>query len=146
MKSQPRAVPPAVAHLVLVRPMKPPVGIMSLAAFVLAGCSTPPHQLAAPAQFYGRVVFAPTGAPLANVLVKLERPDQPPPLQFPGPSLLLATTRTDSSGRFVLTARTSGPYDIVCFRPGPHAGSGARDVHPNTPILIQYRPEPIPHP
>lgn len=111
---------------------------------VLAGRSLAagPHP-ATPREFFGTVLWAPTGRPLANVRVELQRVRWGFPLQREPEHL--GVTRTDARGGFRLVTTRPGPYHIVCFRPGPHGGSGANDVHPSEPIVIRYRPDPTPH-
>ncbi len=115
------------------------------AVLALPACQSPQARtLAAPLEFHGTVLWAPSRHPMENVTVELRRVK--PGFPFARPPQLLATARTDSRGRFRFRTSSRGPYDILCFRPGPHAGSGALDVRPSTPIVVLYRPDPLPHP
>jgi hypothetical protein len=102
----------------------------------------------APIEIRGQVVYQPTQRPLKDVVVRLERVDYSFPTMVrtagQGTSELLAVTKTDSQGRFVLRTHEKGRYNILCFRPGPYSGSGALNVDPAKFVVIQYRPNPKP--
>ncbi len=133
--------------LCLVRVMRRAALFGTLAALALAACqSAPPRgSTSKPAEFIGTIVYDPTGRPLANVKVQLLRVNKRF-FGFPGAPDVLATTKTDTRGRFRMVTTYSGPYEIDCFRPGRHFGSGARDVRPFQPIFIRYQADPKPHP
>jgi hypothetical protein len=97
----------------------------------------------------GRVVYEPTGKPLTNVTVKLLRPDHSFATMIStagkgGVPELLGTTKTDLNGNFSFETARPGPYDIECFRPGRHSGSGALNIDPRKFVFIQYKADPIP--
>src|ERR1700730_15565192 len=92
-----------------------------------------------PAVFYGQVLYEPTRRPLKDVKVTLEQPNRSflgnlSRLGKEGVPQILDTTRTDAAGRFRLSTTSRGPYDITCFRPGPHFGSGALNVKPGSVV------------
>jgi hypothetical protein len=95
------------------------------------------------AVFYGQVLYEPTHRPLKDVKVTLERPNRSffgnlSRLGMEGVPQILGTTRTNAQGEFRFSTASPGPYDISCFRPGPHFGSGALNVKPGR-IVIWYR-------
>ena len=96
----------------------------------------------------GRVVFKPSQRPLKDVEVRLKLVDYSPLTMLrtggQGTAELLAVSKTDWKGLFTLCTTRKGHFEIDCFRPGVHAGSGALNVDPNKFVLIQYPPDPKP--
>ncbi len=102
-----------------------------------------------PARIHGRIVYQPTGKPLKDVKVELLRPDHSFATMIRtagkgGVPELLGTTKTDPNGNFSFETTRPGPYDIQCFRPGRHFGSGALNIDARKFVFIQYRADPVP--
>lgn len=97
----------------------------------------------------GRVVFEPTQRPIKDVVVHLLRPDRSLAARIrtagkEGVPEVLGVTKTDSQGKFSFETPRPGPYEIMCFRPGPHIASGNANVDPRKFVTIQYKADPIP--
>jgi len=97
----------------------------------------------------GQIIYEPTGKPLKDVTVKLLRPHRElwtliKNFGHEDVPDLLAVTKTDSDGRFGFETKERGPYEINCFRPGPHSGDGVLNVDPQKSVLIRYKADPVP--
>lgn len=115
--------------------------------FALASLATATSQ--SKVRIRGRVIFEPSQRPLAEVTVKLLRPDNSLATRIThagkeGVPQLLGITKTDSAGNFCFETNSPGPYEIVCFRPGHHAGTGMRSVDPKAFFIIQYPADVVP--
>jgi hypothetical protein len=102
-----------------------------------------------PMKIRGQIIYDPTGKPLKDVVVKLLRPHRElstliKNLGHEAVPDLLAVTKTDSEGRFSFETSQPGPYEISCFRPGPHSGDGVLNVDPKKFVLIRYKADPVP--
>lgn len=115
-----------------------------LSAVLVHGQSRPPIV-----KIQGRVIYDPTQRPLKDVVVKLIRPDRSLAARIrtlgnEGTPEMLGTTKTDSNGNFSFATARPGPYEIICFRAGPHAASGDANVDPRKFVFIRYRADPVP--
>src|SRR5205814_1342727 len=121
--------------------------IASVASFWVCACVVAQNVNTEPVKIRGQVVFEPTGKPLNDVTVKLLRPHRElwtliKNFGHEDVPELLAVTKTDSDGRFYFETNQRGPYEISCFRPGPHSGDGVLNVNPNKFVLIRYKADP----
>ncbi len=122
--------------------------LVFLAQISAHGAPQPPANNEGTTCIRGQVVFKPSQRPLKDVEVRLKLVDYSPLTMFrtggQGTAELLTVSKTDSKGLFTLCTTRKGRFEIVCFRPGVHAGSGALDVDPNKFVLIQYPVDPKP--
>lgn len=123
--------------------------IVSLMLISVYCCACVRTTSAEPVKISGQVVYDPTGQPLKDVVVKLLRPHRElstliKNLGHEAIPDLLAITKTDSNGRFYFEINERGPYEIACYRTGPHSGDGVLNVDPTKFVLIRYKADPVP--
>ena len=125
-----------------------------LAAAVAAFCCCATAD-AAPRRYYGQVVDAGSGKPLANVRIRVfnqvdilaaalrAMPALPnatsPSLRKPkGYAQPAATVKSDANGRFALKVRDNGPSDLVCDGLGTGVGVRIANAAPDKFLEIRY--------